>query len=36
LAEVASARLVWASTYDAGDKTAGLADLAAVTILART
>lgn len=36
LAEVATDRLVWASTNDAGDKTAGLADLAALNILARS
>lgn len=35
LAEVATDKLVWASTNDAGDKTAGLADLAARYILAR-
>lgn len=35
LAEVKSGALVWAATNDAGDKTAGLADLAALTIIAR-
>lgn len=35
LAEVANAKIVWASTNDAGDKTAGLADLAAKFIIAR-
>lgn len=36
LAEVDAAQLVWASTNDAGGKTAGLADLAARHILARS
>jgi hypothetical protein len=35
LAEVVSGALVWAATNDAGDKTAGLADLAAKHIIAR-
>lgn len=35
-AEVATDKLVWASTNDAGDKTAGLADLAALNIIARS
>ena len=36
LAEVATDILVWAATNDANDKTAGLADLAALNILARS
>jgi len=36
LAEIDSARLVWAATNDANDKTAGLADLATATVIART
>lgn len=36
LAEVATDLLVWAATNDANDKTAGLADLAALNILARS
>lgn len=36
LAEVDSSQLVWASTNDSGDKTAGLADLAALNIIARS
>jgi len=35
LAEVKSTALVWASTNDAGDKTAGIADLAARYIILR-
>ncbi len=35
LAEVKSSLIQWASTNDAGDKTAGLADLAAKYIIAR-
>lgn len=35
LAEVKTDALVWAGTNDAGDKTAGLADLAAKYIVAR-
>jgi hypothetical protein len=35
-AEVATDKLVWASSNDANDKTAGLADLAALNILARS
>jgi len=35
LAEVKSSKLVWAATNDAGDKTAGLADLAARLVIAR-
>ena len=35
LAEVTSTLLVWAGTNDAGDKTAGLADLAAKFVIAR-
>lgn len=35
LAEVKSSLLQWAATNDAGDKTAGLADLAALIIIAR-
>lgn len=35
LAEVTSTALIWASTNDAGDKTAGLADLAAKYVIAR-
>lgn len=36
LAEVSAAKLVWAATNDANDKTAGLADLAALNIIARS
>lgn len=35
LAEVASSLIVWASTNDSGDKTAGLADLAAKFVIPR-
>lgn len=36
LAEVADAKLVWASTNDAGDITAGKVDLAALNIIVRS
>jgi hypothetical protein len=36
LAEVDAAQLIWGADNDAGDKTAGLADLAALNIIARS